>query len=66
MVYCGISVLSPALFDATGKGPNEAFSLRDLLFEAAAQNRLGGERFTGTWIDIGSPEQLEAVRLSSR
>ena len=66
MVYCGISVLSPALFDTTGAAPTEAvFSLRDLLFDAASQGRLGGQRFAGTWVDIGGPEQLEAVRYST-
>lgn len=71
MVYCGISVLSPALFEGaaheSADGPTEgAFSLSDLLFDAAARNRLGGQRFAGTWIDIGSPDQLEAARNSSR
>ena len=63
MVYCGISVLHPALFDGA---TDSAFSLRDLLFGAAGQDRLGGQRFAGTWVDIGGPDQLEAVRRATR
>jgi MurNAc alpha-1-phosphate uridylyltransferase len=58
-VYCGISVLHPKLFDAA---PSGASSLRDLLFDAAAAGRVGGETWSGRWIDIGSHDQLDAVR----
>lgn len=57
--YCGIAVLAEALF---ADAPDGAFSLRDLFFAAAAEGLLGGESFTGTWIDIGTPEQLKRVR----
>jgi MurNAc alpha-1-phosphate uridylyltransferase len=59
MVYCGISVLNPSLFADT---PADAVSLRDLLFQAADAGQVSGTRFAGTWIDIGSPEQLAAAR----
>ena len=59
LTYCGIAVLAEALFDDS---PDGAFSLRDLLFRAAAEDRLQGEAFAGTWIDIGSHEQLKRVR----
>lgn len=59
LVYCGISVLSWQLFDAAPQAP---FSLRDLLFRAVAAGTLHGELFDGTWIDIGSHDQLKAVR----
>jgi MurNAc alpha-1-phosphate uridylyltransferase len=58
-VYCGIAVLAPALF---ADAPAGAFSLRDLYFAACAQRRVAGEPFAGRWIDIGSHEQLRAVR----
>jgi N-acetyl-alpha-D-muramate 1-phosphate uridylyltransferase len=58
-VYCGISILHPSLLDAAPAGP---FSLRDLLFDAADAGRVGGETWSGRWIDIGSPDQLDAVR----
>jgi MurNAc alpha-1-phosphate uridylyltransferase len=62
-VYCGISLLDPALFDGA---PSGAFSLRDLLFRAAEAGRVSGEVWQGGWIDIGTPDQLEAVRNISR
>lgn len=61
MTYCGIAMLSEALF---ARAPAEAFSLRDLFFNAAAQGELTGERFDGVWNDIGTPEQLRRVRCS--
>ncbi len=57
--YCGIGVLSEALFEDS---PDGAFSLRDLLFRAAAAGELEGEVWDGTWIDVGTPEQLKRVR----
>jgi NDP-sugar pyrophosphorylase family protein len=36
--------------------------LRDLLFDAIANRRVRGELWTGRWIDIGTPDQLAAVR----
>ena len=57
--YCGIAVLAEALF---AEAPDGAFSLRELFFKAAAEGLLRGESFTGTWIDIGTPEQLKRVR----
>ena len=58
-VYCGISVLSHALFD---EAPAAPFSLRDLLFRAIEDRAVGGELWHGRWIDIGTPDQLESVR----
>ena len=57
--YCGIALLSPTLFDDAPTGP---FSLRRLLFAAIEAGRLRGELWTGRWIDIGTPDQLAAVR----
>ena len=62
LTYCGIAVLAPALFDAAPDGP---FSLRDLYFDAAAAGELTGELFHGVWADVGTAEQLEAVRRSA-
>jgi MurNAc alpha-1-phosphate uridylyltransferase len=58
-VYCGISLLSTLLFDGAPMGP---FSLRDLLFDAIAKGRVSGELWKGRWIDIGTHDQLAAVR----
>lgn len=59
LTYCGIARLTTALFDAAPDGP---FSLREPYFGAAAAGRLTGERFAGTWIDIGTPGQLARAR----
>ena len=59
LTYCGIAVINPALFDGS---PDGAFSLTKLLFKAAADRVLEGEVFEGSWIDIGTPDQLERVR----
>ena len=59
LVYCGISVLDPALLAGAPIGP---FSLRDLLFDASEAGRVGGEIWSGRWIDIGTHDQLDAVR----
>ena len=59
LTYCGIAVLSPAMFDGA---PDGAFPLPDLLFKAAADGTLAGEVFEGAWIDIGTPDQLKRVR----
>ncbi len=59
---CGISVLSPALFAGHDPARPQAFSLRDLWFSAANDDRVSGELWHGRWIDIGTPDQLDAVR----
>ena len=60
LVFTGIAVLNPALFETAPAGP---FNIaHTLYFDAAAAGRLTGEVFNGTWFDIGSPGQLKAVR----
>ena len=61
-VYCGIAILRPELFAATEP---EAFSLRELLFNAVADERASAQVWDGYWIDIGGPEQLAAVNAAS-
>jgi N-acetyl-alpha-D-muramate 1-phosphate uridylyltransferase len=59
---CGISVMSPALFQGIERAQLRPFSLRDLWFEAAADDRVSGEIWHGQWADIGAQQQLDAVR----
>ena len=59
LTYCGIAVLTPGLFD---DAPHGAFSLRDLYFAEAQAGTLRGEVLSGTWIDIGTPGQLQRAR----
>jgi len=57
--YCGMALITPALFDAAPPAP---FSLRLLFFDAIMRGRIGGELWSGHWTDIGTPDQLDAVR----
>lgn len=57
-VYCGIALLKAAIVgEQTG-----TFSLRDSLFTAAERGQLAGQTFHGTWTDIGTLDQLIALR----
>ena len=58
-VYCGLALLSPALF--AGRKPIP-FSLSELLFQAVARRQLTAQVWNGFWTDIGTPEQLRAAR----
>jgi N-acetyl-alpha-D-muramate 1-phosphate uridylyltransferase len=58
-VYCGIAVLDPA---ALAGRRVEPFSLRDVYFELIDRQALAAQIWDGYWTDIGSIEQLEAVR----
>ena len=57
--YCGIAVLSRALFAGAPAAP---FSLRDLLFRAIEHHAVSGELWRGRWIDIGTPDQWDTAR----
>jgi MurNAc alpha-1-phosphate uridylyltransferase len=62
--YAGIAVLDPALFAALGPGRQP---LKPVLDAAIARGELRGVRFEGLWIDVGTPERLEAARaIASR
>ena len=64
LTYSGMAVLHPALF---ADSPAGAFSLVPLLRAAMDKNQLTGEHYRGKWIDIGTPERLQALntQLSS-
>ena len=57
--YCGIGLCAPAVCDADDK------ALGPRLRQLAAAGRLTGEHYTGTWLDIGTPERLTAVRMQA-
>ena len=60
--YAGVAVMSPALLDPVK--PGEKAPLAPLLYQAAAQQRLGGELYRGLWQDVGTMERL--AELESR
>lgn len=56
--YSGISIFHPHFFEncTPGKAP-----LAPLLHQAAHEKRLGGQHFTGEWLDIGTPDRLKEL-----
>ncbi len=56
--FSGISVLSPKLFQNCEAG---VFPLAPLLRQAADQNKLSAEKYSGYWVDVGTPERLQQV-----
>lgn len=58
LTYSGIGLYSPALFSglAPGKRP-----LAPILREAISHSQLSGEKYTGEWVDVGSPERLRKL-----
>lgn len=57
--YSGIGVYRPELF--VGQTPG-SFPLAPLLRAAAGENKLSGELYCGSWMDIGTPETLALLR----
>jgi MurNAc alpha-1-phosphate uridylyltransferase len=59
LTFAGISLLHPQLF----AGHSDARApLRPILDTAIERGVLGALRFDGLWIDVGTPERLEAAR----
>lgn len=55
LTYAGIAVLRPELFSGASA---DRFPLLPWLNRARDAGRLGGQRHTGRWLDIGTPERL--------
>lgn len=58
LTFSGISVLHPRLFSDAQPG---RYSVVPLLRRAMAQGLVTGERYSGEWRDIGTPERLAAL-----
>ena len=64
LTYAGIAVLHPALFAGLTPGSRP---LREILQQAIAAQRLGGQHHPGQWFDIGTPQRLaELDRMLSQ
>lgn len=62
LTWTGIRVMHPALFDGCSDG---IFSIVPLLKKAMTEGLIGGEYYSGLWVDVGTPERLlEANRLA--
>nr|VFK12109.1 MAG: Nucleotidyl transferase [Candidatus Kentron sp. LPFa]VFK28187.1 MAG: Nucleotidyl transferase [Candidatus Kentron sp. LPFa] len=56
LTFSGLGVYHPALFSGHGPG---GFPLGGALRSAAEKGQVTGERYTGDWRDIGTPERLQ-------
>ena len=57
--YAGVAVFAPQSFAALAPGRRP---LKPWLDAAIARRELRGTLFSGLWIDVGTPERLEAAR----
>ena len=64
LTYAGIAVFSPAFF--AGVTPGSVMKLRPLLDAAIAAGTLTGERHTGRWVDVGTPQRLAELDAELR
>jgi MurNAc alpha-1-phosphate uridylyltransferase len=56
--YSGIGYYSPKLFEGVSYGKSSSVPL---LRKAMKKGKVTGELFEGKWLDIGTPERLEAL-----
>jgi len=61
--FSGLGVYHPSLFNACVDGK---FKLAPLLRTAAVNSRVSVEVFEGDWLDIGTPERLDALNARLR
>ncbi len=59
LTYCGIGIFRPDFFAGVPRGA--VMKLRPLLDEAIPRGIVSGERHTGRWVDVGTPERLAAL-----
>lgn len=59
LTFAGISVLHTDMFDSLPQGRR---ALKPVLDTEIAAGRLFGLRHDGLWLDVGTPERLEAAR----
>jgi len=64
LTFSGIGVYRPEFFSTMV--PGERRALGPMLHAAAARGEVTGERFDGLWMDIGTPERLEKLRMRVR
>lgn len=63
LTFSGVSVIHPKMFAGleAGKRP-----LAPLLKAAMLENKIAASKLTGIWVDVGTPERLNALDLMIR
>ena len=61
LTFGGIGVYSPDMFNPLSRGK---YPLAPVLRDAIAKNLVSGEYFVGKWVDVGTPERLNALEAS--
>lgn len=59
LTFSGIGVYRPELF--TSVAPGSKAKLAPLLHAAIAEKRVTAEHYRGDWVDVGTPERLQAL-----
>jgi N-acetyl-alpha-D-muramate 1-phosphate uridylyltransferase len=62
LTFSGIGIYHQSLFK--GIEPGEARKLAPLLRSAMAENHVFGEKYTGPWHDVGTPQRLHELNQS--
>lgn len=62
LTFSGIAVYRPEFFE--GIVPGEKAKLSPLLRAAMVGEEVGGEHFSGLWLDVGTPERLAEINNS--
>ena len=62
--YAGVAAFSPSFFANVKRG--EIMKLRPLLDAAIAAGTLTGERHSGRWVDVGTPQRLAELDTELR
>jgi len=60
VTYSGIGLYHPDLFSNTPPGKSK---LGPLLRQAISDGRVSGQKYSGFWMDIGTPERLNKLNL---
>lgn len=61
LVFSGISVCQPSLFDFIDGKPDKDI-VRDVLPDLAHRGQIGGYPFSGKWFDVSHPEEFERAQ----
>jgi N-acetyl-alpha-D-muramate 1-phosphate uridylyltransferase len=63
LTWASVGLFRASMFD--GVAPDRPLKLRPLLDAAIAAGRLGAQRWSGRWIDVGNAERLREARAAT-